>query len=483
MELKKRINFSYLVIGVCLGILTFIYSAQAVTLLMVPQGGTGAGTFTAGGILQGDGTGAIQSNIMSGDGTLSASGVLTVSADAVETITVEGKATETIAMGKAVYISGAVGNNVQFSLADNTVYGKTNVAGVAIESKTAGQTIRIRHLGQLDNFDTSSWSDGDDLYLSTSGSLINTVPTSGVTLHVAYVEYSHATLGDILLHVCGEKNIGAPASTDLFVRMGDSAGVNKLSYRDYANNEVAYTNSDGEISAVEFIGPLTGNASTATALAANGANCGAGNYPLGVDASGAVESCTADANTTYTGGTGITLTGTVFSTTDGDILHDSLSGFVANEHLDWTADLGATNIHSGNYTDTNTTYTAGRSLTLDGTTINADSELYHHEKCLYIEDPVAADDLKSLFHFRKAATITGMWCESDQTVNMDLQLDDGTPADINGTDLVCDTTPADDTSLGGDTGAGAGERLDLAITSVSGTPTWVSICFNFTYDD
>src|SRR3990167_7665051 len=37
-------------------------------------------------------------------------------------------------------------------------------------------------------------------------------------------------------------------------------------------------------------------ADTAVALAANGANCGAGEYPLGVDASGAVESCT-DATT------------------------------------------------------------------------------------------------------------------------------------------------------------------------------------------
>lgn len=39
---------------------------------------------------------------------------------------------------------------------------------------------------------------------------------------------------------------------------------------------------------------ISGNAATATALAANGANCSAGNYPLGVDASGAVETCTAD---------------------------------------------------------------------------------------------------------------------------------------------------------------------------------------------
>ena len=34
------------------------------------------------------------------------------------------------------------------------------------------------------------------------------------------------------------------------------------------------------------------------------------------------------------------------------IVHDSLSGFVANEHLDWTVNVGT--IHAGNYTDTNT---------------------------------------------------------------------------------------------------------------------------------
>ena len=37
--------------------------------------------------------------------------------------------------------------------------------------------------------------------------------------------------------------------------------------------------------------------------------------------------------------------------------HDTLSGFVANEHIDWTTDQGATNIHSGNYI--NTTYSVG----------------------------------------------------------------------------------------------------------------------------
>jgi len=40
-------------------------------------------------------------------------------------------------------------------------------------------------------------------------------------------------------------------------------------------------------------GAVTGNASTATALAANPTNCSAGNYPLGIDASGNVNNCTA----------------------------------------------------------------------------------------------------------------------------------------------------------------------------------------------
>lgn len=44
-------------------------------------------------------------------------------------------------------------------------------------------------------------------------------------------------------------------------------------------------------------GSISGNAGTATALAANGSNCSSGSYPLGVDASGASESCTTAAST------------------------------------------------------------------------------------------------------------------------------------------------------------------------------------------
>jgi len=85
-------------------------------------------------------------------------------------------------------------------------------------------------------------------------------------------------------------------------------------------------------------GAVTGNASTATALAANGANCNAGEYPLGVNASGAVENCT-DATTeintivgNYLPLAGGTLTGTLIGT------NASLSG---NLEVSGTASVSA----------------------------------------------------------------------------------------------------------------------------------------------
>lgn len=125
-----------------------------------------------------------------------------------------------------------------------------------------------------------------------------------------------------------------------------------------------------------FSGALTGNASTATALFADGANCSAGQYPLGVDASGAAQSCTVDANTTYTAGQGLTLAGTSFK------IASAFSGSLTGNASTATAlAANGANCSAGNYplgvdangavetctADANTTYTAGQGLTLAGT--------------------------------------------------------------------------------------------------------------------
>ena len=53
--------------------------------------------------------------------------------------------------------------------------------------------------------------------------------------------------------------------------------------------------------------------------------------------------------------------------------HDALTNFVANEHIDWTADQGTTNIHTGNYN--NTEYSAGSGLSLSGTEFAYDNSV------------------------------------------------------------------------------------------------------------
>lgn len=131
---------------------------------------------------------------------------------------------------------------------------------------------------------------------------------------------------------------------------------------------------------------------------------------------------------------------------------------------------------------------AGRSLTLTSAspdTLDADPELYTDTKCIYFEDPTGDDDFNSIWRNSTAndVTLTELWAESDQTVTFMLQVDDGSPADIDSVDLAPAAGEAEDTSLDGDTTLASDEELDLAVTSVANTPTWVSICWTFTWND
>ena len=60
-----------------------------------------------------------------------------------------------------------------------------------------------------------------------------------------------------------------------------------------ADSPLSGSGTSGSHLVLSTAGTWSGNAATATALAANGTNCSAGNYPLGVDASGNSETCTA----------------------------------------------------------------------------------------------------------------------------------------------------------------------------------------------
>lgn len=105
-------------------------------------------------------------------------------------------------------------------------------------------------------------------------------------------------------------------------------------------------------------------------------------------------------------------------------------------------------------------------------------------ECFTLYAPTAeiqgTDDVQSVWRAPAAVTLTEVWCETDTgTVNMDLQIDDGSAADVMGADLPCDaTSETDSTGLTGS--MAAGNTLDFAITSVATSPTRLTVCIKYT---
>ena len=140
---------------------------------------------------------------------------------------------------------------------------------------------------------------------------------------------------------------------------------------------------NGTVTASAFVG----NASTASALAANGANCSSGNYPLGVDASGAVESCTALPSSMVYPGAGIALsTGSAWGTSITDASANWNTAYT--DRLKWdggstglVAATGRTSLGLGSAaqsasTDFEVPLTFASGLIRSTNTINVDSGIY-----------------------------------------------------------------------------------------------------------
>jgi len=88
------------------------------------------------------------------------------------------------------------------------------------------------------------------------------------------------------------------------------------------------------------------------------------------------QSSVAGTNTTYVPGDGLQDAGSnnTFSVVPAEITHSQLSGYFEDQHVNWAATTSS-NIHESNYSDT--TYTGGTGVTIDGTTINLDAAQTH----------------------------------------------------------------------------------------------------------
>jgi len=235
---------------------------------------------------------------------------------------------------------------------------------------------------------------------------------------------------------------------------GDSVTVNSTAVDTTANfldGDIDFSVADGGAGGPDTVTATLDatyeaslNVATAGALAANGANCSAGSYALGVDASGASEGCT-----------------------------------------DATTEIDSA-ISTHNSSADHSTTTAGDYLTRTTDDFDLDLEVVQGTLVGVIgfEDPVATDDFQGFAYAPKDFTITAIYCKTDTgTVDLDIQLDDGTPADVNGTDITCTSSGVYDSSLAGDTGFATGEQMDLAITSVATSPGELFVQVFGTTDD
>lgn len=122
--------------------------------------------------------------------------------------------------------------------------------------------------------------------------------------------------------------------------------------------------------------------------------------------------------------------------------------------------------------------------TLDGVDIAAHAAA-PDEVCFYVEDPVTDEQLETVWRAPNALTLTEIYCEATAgtTVAFDFNVDDGTPAGVNGSDVSCTTSGTTDSSLGGDTSMAAGDRLDIDVGTVTDSVEAISFCLGYTTDD
>lgn len=175
-------------------------------------------------------------------------------------ISIKEENTSALIKGNAVYASDESGINILVGKVDNTNAAKVRVIGLAkTDIAQNGKGYAVDHgliysvdtrpdIGGINGETGVSWTAGDLLFVNSNAKLTSARPTSGRSIKAAH-SLKGSNANDILYVRVIENQIwqAAASGEDVVMRMGDSAGANKISYRDYANNEVASMDSDGEL--------------------------------------------------------------------------------------------------------------------------------------------------------------------------------------------------------------------------------------------
>lgn len=206
--------------------------------------------------------------------------------------------------------TGTTGGTV--ALGNHTHTGVYEPADSAIQSHIANTsnphsvTKTQVSLGNVDNFGTASQVEAEAG--ASSSKFMTPERTAQAIAAIAPATHAHAgediTSGTVAAarlpattvytgqgntFSTGAQDFGSATSVKVPTSNGAAPTANGLVAYDSTANKYKF----GANGSTKTIATEDGNIATATALAANGSNCSAGQYPLGVDASGAAENCTA----------------------------------------------------------------------------------------------------------------------------------------------------------------------------------------------
>jgi hypothetical protein len=147
-------------------------------------------------------------------------------------------------------------------------------------------------------------------------------------------------------------------------------------------------------------------------------------------------------DTNLVGGTGITLTGDTLSTTDSEIVHDDLSGFVSNEHID----------HSTVSITAGTGLSGGGDITTSRTLTTDDSAIVHDNLSGFVAN-------EHIDHSGVSITAgAGLTGGGDITATRDIAVGAGTGVTVN----------ADNIAIGQDVGTNADVTFNSVIADIIG---------------
>jgi len=172
----------------------------------------------------------LNTNDITGTGDINITGSATVTGEFVGThngavnFHAKNESGATLLKGKVVYINGVSGDKPTVDLADADGSGTMPAFGLVAADASNNSDVEVITFGTLIGLDTSSFSEGDILYVdTTAGGLTATKPTgeSSLIQNIGIVQRSHATEGSVKVGGSG-RTAATPNLNEGNVFIGDS---------------------------------------------------------------------------------------------------------------------------------------------------------------------------------------------------------------------------------------------------------------------